>query len=126
MEQTQDIKQYCLKCKYNVLERFQSEEITLKQARAICANCKFGKAGIYKFDIVFSLADTAEKLKAAEQWKQNRPKGKKDTYTKRYGTAIKQLQEEGKTVRQIAEILGISAPTIVKITKKLKEEEKEE
>lgn len=108
-EKTQNISEYCLKCKNSVPQKFQDGQITLEQARKLCAYCKFGKVGIYKFDIVYALFQTSGK----------RPTGKKATYTKRYGTAVEQLHIEGKSTRQIAKILGISPTSVTKILKEL-------
>lgn len=118
MENVQNLEDYCLKCKYNVPTKFAQGDISLDVARKTCANCKFGKQGIYKFDIVYTLWGALGKLKSVPE----RPKGKKATYCKRYGTAVKQLQAEGKTVREIAQILGISPTSVIKISKELRSE----
>lgn len=115
MEHLQNLADYCLKCKHGVPTLFNSGKITLDTARRTCANCKFGKQGIYKFDIVYALWGALGKLQAVPE----RPKGKKATYVKRYGVAVEQLQSEGKTVREIAKILGISPTSVIKISKQL-------
>lgn len=116
MEQVQNLEDYCLKCKHSVPTKFKAAEIDLDTARRTCANCKFGKQGIYKFDIVYTLWGALGKLQAVPE----RPKGKKATYLKRYGVAIDRLQSEGKSVREIAEILGISPTSVVKVSKQLR------
>ena len=121
MEQVQNLEDYCLKCRYNVPPRFVGGEISLEQARRQCAYCKFGKSGIYKFDIVFALWQSLGKFSAVQQ---QRPTGKKATYVKRYGAAVQRLQSEGKTVRQIADILGISPTSVGKIAKALQDSTK--
>lgn len=112
MAELQNISEYCLKCKSQTPRKFRDGEIDLETARKNCAYCKFGKVGIYKFDIVYHLFVTTEK-----QNKKNLPTGKKETYSKRYGAAIKNLLDEGKTVREIAKILGISPVSVVKVKK---------
>ncbi len=116
MAEVQNLEEYCLKCKYEVPTKFATGEIGLDVARKTCANCKFGKQGIYKFDIVYTLWGALGKLKSIPE----RPKGKKATYTKRYGVAVERLQAEGKTVREIAEILGISPTSVIKVSKELR------
>lgn len=116
MEQVQNLEDYCLKCKHGVPQNFKDGSITLDQARRTCANCKFGKQGIYKFDIVYTLWGALGKFRSVPE----RPKGKKPTYVKRYGTAIEKLQAEGKTVREIANILGISPTSVIKVSKEIR------
>ena len=45
--------------------------------------------------------------------------GKGETYFKRYGATVANLRAEGKTQKQISEILGISISSVNKICKKL-------
>ncbi len=115
----QDLKDYCFKCKNDVLSRYNNGEITLDEARKICAYCKYGKNGIYKFDIAF----TAQSLSNQSLNKRFVGTGKKATYFKRYGEAIKNLKNEGKSNRQIAAIIGISQDTVRKILKQLENTE---
>lgn len=65
MEKVQDLKEYCLSCKHNIPEKFSKEEITLEEARTKCGNCKFGKQGVFKFDIVYTLWQELRKKKAS-------------------------------------------------------------
>lgn len=120
-EKVQNLEDYCLKCKYEIPQKFRDEKITLDTARRTCANCKFGKSGIYKFDIVYTLWDKLGKLRSVP----DRPKGKKATYFKRYGSAIERLQSDGKSVREIAEILGISPTSVIKVSKQLRSDRAE-
>lgn len=121
MEQVQNLEDYCLKCKYDTPNKFVCGDITLEQARRTCSNCKFGKSGIYKFDIVFTLWDKLGKLQAVSD--RPKPTGKKPTYVKRYGAAVFRLQADGKTVREIAQILGISPTSVIKISKEMRSEQ---
>lgn len=109
MEKVQDMSQHCGKCQVPI--QYKNDEITIYQARHTCARCRFSGNGIYKFDIAYSLYDQIQRNKP--------PAGKGATYTKRYGNAVKQLQAEGKTIREIAKILGISPTSVNKISKEL-------
>lgn len=133
--QTKEIEERCYKCK--LPSDYAAGKMTLEQARTKCANCHFGSLRLYKFDIIVQLLDKpqkadskAEKKESAQ--KQTSPgegqitfnrntKGKGATYVKRYGSAIQKLQSEGKTVRQIAELLGISPTSVIKVSKELKQ-----
>ena len=119
--QEKEIRQHCYKCK--LAEQFQEGRITLEQARAKCGNCHFGSLRIYKFDIILELFCNKGNSERADE-KPSRAftsSGKKETYTKRYGTAIARLQNEGRSVRQIAEILGISPTSVIKVSKLMRE-----
>ncbi len=118
--QEKEIKERCYKCK--LAEDYQEGRITLEQARTKCGNCHFGSLRIYKFDIILHLFSNKAKSDQIYQKPQQKlnSSGKKETYSKRYGTAIAMLQSEGRTVRQIAEILGISPTSVIKVSKLLK------
>lgn len=124
MKETQEkeIREHCYKCK--LAEEYQQEKISLEDARTKCSNCHFGKLRIYKFDIILQLfcnkANSEQAHQQTEKTTFNRT-GKKETYTKRYGTAIAKLRSEGKSVRAIADILGISPTSVVKVSKLLRE-----
>lgn len=106
VSELQDISQYCDKC--NVPSDYDSGKLSIEECRTVCSRCrKFGKSGIYKFDIAYTLRKRST----------FKGKGKTATRAKQYGTAIEKLTAEGKTVREIAEILGISPTTVVKIRK---------
>lgn len=110
MSELQDMKEYCDKC--NIPEEYDSGQLTLDQCRFKCAHCRlFGKRGIYKFDIAYTLRQRSGKLPPG--------KGKTASRYKQYGTAVSKLCAEGKTVREIADILGISPTTVCSIRKKL-------
>ncbi len=119
--QEKEIRERCYKCK--LAEDYQEGRISLEQARTKCGNCHFGSLRIYKFDIILHLFSNKSKSDHAHQKPQQalNSSGKKETYSKRYGTAIAKLQNEGRTVRQIAEILGISPTSVIKVSKLLKE-----
>ncbi len=129
--QVKEIEERCYNCK--IFAEYTAGNLTLEQARTKCGNCHFGSLRIYKFDIIVQLLD---KSKAAGTDEKKEPttatgegqkitfnrntKGKGATYLKRYGSAISKLQNEGKTVRQIAELLGISPTSVIKVLKELK------
>ncbi len=116
-----EIREHCYKCK--LAEEFQEGRITLEQARAKCSNCHFGSLRIYKFDIILQLFCNEKRSEHADEKPArafNRS-GKKETYSKRYGTAISKLRNEGRSVREIAAILGISPTSVVKVSKLLRE-----
>lgn len=137
--QVKEIEERCYKCK--LPSEYAAGNMTLEQARTKCANCHFGSLRLYKFDIIVQLLDKsknadnkAEKKEPAQ--KQTSPgdnagegkvifnrnsKGKGATYFKRYGSAIRSLQNEGKTVRQIAALLGISPTSVIKVSKELQQ-----
>lgn len=119
--QEKEIREHCYKCQ--LAEDYRAGKISLEQARAKCGNCHFGSLRIYKFDIILHLFSNKPNSERAHQNKGtalNRS-GKKETYSKRYGTAIAKLQNEGRSVRQIAEILGISPTSVIKVSKILRE-----
>lgn len=132
--QIKEIEERCYKCK--LPSDYAAGKLTLEQARTKCANCHFGSLRLYKFDIIVQLLDKSEKAdsKAEKKEPAQKPaspgegqvtfnrntKGKGATYVKRYGSAVETLQNEGKTVRQIANLLGISPTSVVKISNELK------
>lgn len=132
--QIKEIEERCYKCK--LPSEYAAGKLTLEQARTKCANCHFGSLRLYKFDIIVQLLDKSKNADSKAEKKEpaqvptspgeglitfNRnTKGKGATYFKRYGAAISKLQSEGKTVRQIAELLGISPTSVVKISNELK------
>ena len=131
--QKKEIKERCYKCK--LPSDYAEGKLTLEQARTKCANCHFGSLRLYKFDIIVQLLDKSEKADSKAEKKEpaqvptspgegqitfNRnTKGKGATYVKRYGSAIQKLQNEGKTVRQIAKLLDISPTSVIKVSKEL-------
>lgn len=117
----QNVVDYCMKCSNmtQLLEkRRQKIELTEKEIdeiRFICARCRnFFDSGIYKADAILTSLELHEQLNRLS-YKRN--VGKKPIRQKQYGTAIKNLRAEGKTIREIAAILGISKTTVQKILK---------
>lgn len=102
----------CLDC--DLYHDYEEAKVTLEEARKKCAHCH-----LYKFDIITQLIRLkSSQNSATTQGKRNL--GKKETYSRRYGTAITKLQAEGKTIRQIADILGISPTSVVKVANLMK------
>lgn len=88
----------------------------IEDLRNTCMRCKKGNKGIYKYDAIRTALD----LQAENQrLKKALNKGKKPTALKRYGTTVRNLRNEGKSIRQIAEIVGIAPNTVSKILKEL-------
>lgn len=106
----------CLDC--DLYHYYEDAKITLEEARKKCAHCH-----LYKFDTIAHLIRLISSQNITTQVKRNL--GKKETYTRRYGTAIAKLQAEGKSIRQIAEILGISPTSVVKVADLVKATEAE-
>lgn len=102
----QDISQYCDIC--HVPSDYESGKLTLDQCRDKCAYCNRFGGRIYKFDIAYTLRKRSVPFKG---------KGKTATRKRQYGEAVANLTAEGKTVREIAKILGISPTTVVAIRK---------
>ena len=132
---------FCLDCPKGVdIKGVKDMSLTeLNTARTNCANCRGKDDGIYKLDAIATAIEAQGKVKQLEaeiadlQYKnallalelQEKPKftpyrgGKGSTYFKRYGAIIANLRAEGKTQKQISEILGISISSVNKICKKL-------
>lgn len=132
---------YCLNCPKGVdILKVKSMSLPeLNEARTKCANCISRDDGIYKLDAIATAIEAQGKVKQLEdeiadlQYKnallalelQEKPKftpyrgGKGSTYFKRYGATVANLRAEGKTQKQISEILGISISSVNKICKKL-------
>lgn len=103
----QNISDYCDKC--NIPEDYENGKLSLDDCRFTCAHCRqFGNKGIYKFDVAYALKKRSVPFKG---------KGKTATRCKQYGEAVEHLTAEGKTIREIAKILGISPTTVVGIKK---------
>ena len=88
--------------------------------RNTCMRCKKGSKGIYKYDAIRTALDLYEENK---QLKEKLNKGKKATALKRYGTTVKNLKEDGKSIRQISKIVGISTNTVMKILNSINNED---
>jgi len=133
IESTQPLRSaydYCLNCPKGV--NIQSvKDLSLPElntARTNCANCRGKDDGIFKLDAIATAIEAQIKVKELEAKiadLQHKPKftpyrgGKGETYFKRYGATIANLRAEGKTQKQISEILGISVASVNKLCKKL-------
>lgn len=132
---------YCLDCPKGVdIQGVKAMSLVeLNEARTKCANCRSSGEGIYKTDAIATAIDAQLQVKTLEseiadlQYKnallalelEEKPKftpyrgGKGSTYFKRYSETVANLRAEGKTQKQISEILGISIASVNKICKKL-------
>ena len=144
IESTQPLRSaydFCLDCPKGVdIQGVKDMSLTeLNAARTKCANCRGKDDGIYKLDAIATAIEAQGKVKQLEakiadlQYKnallalelQDKPRfapyrgGKGETYFKRYGATVANLRAEGKTQKQISEILGISIASVNKICKKL-------
>jgi DNA-directed RNA polymerase specialized sigma subunit len=144
IESTQPLRSaydYCLDCSKGVdIQGVKDMSLPeLNEARTKCSNCRSSSEGIYKTDAIATAIDAQIKVKNLEaeiadlQYKnallalelQEKPRfapyrgGKGETYFKRYGATVANLRAEGKTQKQISEILGISISSVNKICKKL-------
>ena len=88
--------------------------------RNTCMRCKKGSKGIYKYDAIRTALNLYEEN---NQLKEKLNKGKKATALKRYGTTVKNLKEDGKSIRQISKIVGISTNTVMKILNSINNED---
>ena len=86
----------------------------IENLRGTCMRCKQGNKGIYKYDAIRTALDLWQQN---QKLKQALNKGKKPTALKKYGTVVKNLKADGKSIRQIAQIVGIAPNTVVKILK---------
>lgn len=112
--QSAEIKKRCSAC--NVPSDYLSGNILLEQARKKCSCCHFGDLRLYKFDILMCFLELQNKNRKYQI-------GKRETYSKRYGASILKLKSEGKTIRQIADILNISPTSVTKVIKLLNNSE---
>ena len=133
IESTQPLRSaydFCLACPKGVdILKVKSMSLPeLNEARTNCANCRGKDEGIYKTDEIATAIEAQIKVKELEAKileLQDKPKftpyrgGKGETYFKRYGATVANLRAEGKTQKQISEILGISISSVNKICKKL-------
>jgi len=133
IESTQPLRSaydFCLACPKGVdILKVKSMSLPeLNEARTNCANCRGKDEGIYKTDAIATAIEAQIKVKELEAKileLQDKPKftpyrgGKGETYFKRYGATVANLRAEGKTQKQISEILGISISSVNKICKKL-------
>lgn len=104
-EELKNFNEVCTNCEVmkRALSDIKEDEIFLGEARARCASCN----KIFKFDALYkSQVNLAQRKKNT---------GKKPTAYKRYGTTVINLTGEGKSIREIAKITGISPTTVQKI-----------
>lgn len=92
----------------------------IKDLRDTCMRCKKGSKGIYKYDAIRTALDLYEENK---QLKRKLNKGKKATALKKYGTVVRNLRNDGKSIREIAQIVGISTNTVMKILNSINNED---
>ena len=112
-----DVCDYCKNCKRmtNAIKKKELGTLEMEELgelREKCSNCKNYNGGIYKADAILSALVVQKEV---DKWKQKRNVGKKPVRKKQYETAIKNLKKEGKTIREIATILGISPATVQNI-----------
>ena len=115
----QNVYDFCAKCfrMCRLIEKLENgtepTEKEMEDIRYRCQYCRsFGRNGIYKADAILTA------LKEKRRAKNNLTPGRKPVREKQYGKAIINLRKEGKTIREISEILGISKTTVHKIVKK--------
>lgn len=116
--EVQNVYDYCTKCKSmnKLLEKRRlGIELTkneVENMRYKCRYCRsFGSTGIYKADAILTA------LEERKRNENNLTPGRKPVREKQYGRAVRKLREEGKSIREIADILGISKATVQKILK---------
>jgi len=99
----------CPKCES--WKKYNQGNMSLGDFRLNCQYCKsFGKNGIYKGDLVIAVNSKVISRPVLTP-------GRKATHYKRYGHAVNELHNQGKSIRAIAETLGISTGTVQKILK---------
>ncbi len=98
----------------------EGKQYPIKVFRNTCMRCKKGSKGIYKYDAIRTALDLYEENK---QLKNKLNKGKKATALKKYGTVVKNLRKDGKSIREIAQIVGISTNTVMKILNSINNED---
>lgn len=104
----------CPKMKF-LVEKFNEEVIPediIKKMRKKCASCKRGNYGIYKADAILTALVLQKKI---EPFSGKRNKGKKSVITEHERASIKALHQEGKTIKQLAELFKYNKNTILKI-----------
>jgi len=80
--------------------------------RVSCSYCKSTGSGIYKADAILT-AETQRTV--GVQPSAFKGKGRQPVAFKRYGQTVKNLYEQGQSLRQIAKTIGISINTVRKI-----------
>lgn len=116
----ENVLDYCLNCTrvpmQEILENpneLTKGEVNRYRDQAGCRGCKVSGKGIYKFDAIL----TSLHLRQKYENQKHKGTGKKATYQKRYGKAVSELRKEGKSIRKIADMLGISTKSVQRIIK---------
>lgn len=114
-DDNEDLEQnirYCFQCRKGNMQRAlsETESISLKELREGCRTCKHKEVGIYKFDAIFMYIKEHQNIFAPNR-------GKKPIIDKKHGDTIEQLRAEGKTIKEIGELLGIHRNTVSRILK---------
>lgn len=104
----QDISEHCFNCTKVNWDETENMEI-INNNRLKCMQCKNTKVGIYKFDAIRTAKKFKEKFFGT---------GRKSLIEKNYGNTIRSLIKEGKTQKEIAEIINMSVVSINKFCKK--------
>ena len=110
----QSVQEHCMKCDKllnSVNDILDGKEVDLGSLRNACRCCKTGSTGIFKGDIALGL------MTEIERTRRKRPVGKKKTRYKTHGKMVRQLREEGKSLREIARISCLAVNTIRDILK---------
>lgn len=124
----QNVMEHCKKCEdmCKLMEKMRSDDEIKEQEllymRRKCQRCRRGDNGIYKADAILT-ALLLDKM-IQDRWKKNLTPGKKPTLERKYGRAIYALREGGKTIKQIASLLGLSPTSVHKVLKSKKQIDK--
>lgn len=91
----------CFDCAF--LLSYRVGDFTSDKLKKCCAHCN----KVSKFDLICNLPSKQKNV------------GKKSTYFRRYGVAVQSLRSSGKSIRDIAQTLGISPTSVQKILSEL-------
>lgn len=114
IEELKNFNEVCTNCEVmkRALSNVEDDEIPLGVARARCASCN----KIFKFDALYK-----SQMNLAQR-QRKKSTGKKPTAYKRYSATVINLTGEGKSIREIAKIIGISPTTVQKILQQYRTE----
>ena len=87
----------CFDCDF--LLSYRVGDFSSDYLKKCCSRCK----KVTKFDLILNLPHKQKNV------------GKKSTYVRRYGVAVQSLRSSGKSIRYIAQTLGISPTSVQKI-----------
>jgi hypothetical protein len=105
-----DVVEHCKKCSAMTdAVKAGRGNFDLAMLRQKCMYCKTGNGGIFKTDAIYTAIELHQKFDS------RRNKGKKAIRHKTHGVAVKNLREQGKSLRDIAKTLGITVKTVQKI-----------